>query len=376
MPDTARGVVKLFQPIVVGNLTLAHRVVFAPCGRGRANGESVPNPLMPTYLAQRSSTPGTLLISESTFISPEAGGIDTIPGIWSAKQVAAWYKATEAVHAKGAYIFLQLGATGRSAQPAVMKRDGLPYVSASDIPLTGRDGTPRPLTIAEIKQYAWTFAAAAAKAIAAGFDGVELSAANGHLLDQFLQDMSNKRTDEYGGSVENRVRFVLEVVNAITKVVGEKKTSIRVSPWSRFNDMGMDDPKPTFAYLVQRLHDEYPDLAYIHVIEPRVDGLVTREHGAPAGQSNDFIREIWAPRPLISAGGYERASGLEAAERTGELIAYGRYFVANPDLPYRLKHDIPLTKGDRSKYYVRGATDEDGYTDYPFAADNKSAVDY
>ncbi|KII91973.1 hypothetical protein PLICRDRAFT_172136 [Plicaturopsis crispa FD-325 SS-3] len=366
---------KLFQPVVIGDLTLGHRVVFAPCGRGRADNEHVPIPLAAKYFSQRGSAPGTLLLFESTFISPEACGRATSPGIWSAKQVAGWYKVTEAVHSKGSYVFMQLCATGRTAQPALLERDGYPYVSASDVQMPGREIAPRPLTLTEIQQYVWAHAAAAAKALAAGCDGVEIQAANSHLIDQFMQDVTNKRTDQYGGSVENRVRFALEIVDAVTKVVGAKKTGIRLSPWSRFNGMGMVDPKPTFAYLVQRLRDEYPDLAYIHVVEPRVDGGKTRETGVPDGESNDFIREIWAPRPLISAGGYDRELALETAEHTGDLIAFGRHFIANPDLPYRLKHNIPLTKGDRSKYYVRGETDEDGYTDYPFAPGNSSGED-
>ncbi|KII91970.1 hypothetical protein PLICRDRAFT_172133 [Plicaturopsis crispa FD-325 SS-3] len=361
---------KLFQPLTVGDLALAHRVVLAPCGRCRADAHHVPSPLAPQYYSQRGSTPGTLLITEATLIDPQSSGMDTIPGIYSTEQVAAWTEVTISTLRR------RCTRRARTSSCNFARSDGpYPYIAPSAIPLTGNPIAPRPLSLSEAHAYPTQFASAAARAVNdAGFDGVEIHGAHGYLIDQFLQEMSNNRTDAYGGSVENRVRFALEVVDAVVQAVGAKRTGIRLSPWSRFQDMGMPDPKPTFSHLVQRLRDEHPDLAYIHVVEPRVDAGDTRANGVPEGQSNDFTREsndfiraIWAPRPLISAGAYTRETGMQAAAEKGDLVAYGRLFIANPDLPRRLERDVPLTKGDRETYYVRGAVEESGYTDYPFA---------
>ncbi|KII91971.1 hypothetical protein PLICRDRAFT_154156 [Plicaturopsis crispa FD-325 SS-3] len=360
---------KLFQPTTVGELKLAHRVVLAPLTRFRATAAHVPGDLAEEYYAQRASTPGTLLITEATVISPQAAGLPNVPGIYSEEQISAWKTITDAVHAKGSYIYVQLWALGRVASPDILEKDGFPYISASDVPAPGSSKAPRPLTVPEIKDYAQQYATAAQNALRAGFDGVEVHNAHGCLVDQFLQDTSNRRTDAYGGLVEGRVRFALEVVEAVTKAIGVKRTSLRLSPWSRFQeDMGMKDPVPTFSYYVRRLRDLYPDLAYIHVVEPRVDASESREPGdIQEWQSNDFIRNIWAPLPLVSAGAYTRESGIQTADEKGDLIAYGRPFIANPDLPIRLKHDIPLTPYNRDTFYAPGPPGDNGYTDYPFS---------
>ncbi|KII83260.1 hypothetical protein PLICRDRAFT_180528 [Plicaturopsis crispa FD-325 SS-3] len=358
---------KLFQPVKIGDITLAHRVVLAPLTRIRADDAHVPSDLAAEYYSQRGSTPGTLLISEATFISPQAGGFPHVPGIYTDAQIAGWKTVTDAVHAKGSYIFLQQWALGRASRPEILAQEGLPYVSASDVKLTDQPIAPRPLTIPEIKEYVQQYVTAAKNAIKAGFDGVEVHCAHGYLIDQFLQDVSNKRTDEYGGSVENRARFGLEVIEAVTNAIGVKKTGLRISPWSRFQDMAMPDPVPTFSYFVQRLRELHPDLAYVHVVEPRVDAGTTREGGVPAGQSNDFVRAIWAPRPLISAGAYTRESAIEVVEEKGDLVAFGRPFISNPDLPIRLKYGIPLTPYNRERFYEQGPPADNGYTDYPFA---------
>ncbi|KII83263.1 hypothetical protein PLICRDRAFT_452974 [Plicaturopsis crispa FD-325 SS-3] len=368
---------KLFQPIKVGECDLAHRVVLAPLTRTRAKDSHLPSDQAAEYYAQRGSAPGTLLISEATYVSAHdaAGGRVSIPGIYTEEQVTGWRTIADAVHAKGSYLFMQIYVLGRAARRLEnLEEQGFPYVSASDVQMSGRAKPPRPLTIPEIQEAVQQYARAAQNAIRAGVDGVELHGAHGYLIDQFLQDVSNKRTDAYGGSVENRARFGLEVVEAVTKAIGAKRTGIRISPWSRFQDMAMDDPKPTFAYFVRRLRELYPDLAYLHVVEPVVDAGTTRKNGVPEGQSNDFIREIWAPLPLISAGVYTRESGIQTADEKGDLIAYGRPFIANPDLPARLKHDIPLTPYDQETFYVQGPPGANGYTDYPFAAASASLV--
>ncbi|KAG2006352.1 NADH:flavin oxidoreductase/NADH oxidase [Coprinopsis cinerea AmutBmut pab1-1] len=355
----------LFQPKTVGAVQLKHRVVQAPCTRVRNNKAHVPViPLMKTYYEQRSRVPGTLLITEATLIADEAGGLPHVPGIWNDEQVEAWKQITDAVHANQSFIFLQLWALGRAAGPANIQGKGFPYVSASPIPLsTNPPEAPRPreLTIQEIQKYVGLFGKAAKRAVAdAGFDGVEIHGANGYLVDQFLQDVSNKRTDEYGGSIEARSKFGLEVVDAVAKQVGAERTSIRLSPWSTYQDMRMKDPMPQFVHFVTELAKSHPNLAYIHLTEAAANGTPPSE-----SESNDPLREAWAPRPFISCGGYTRETAIDVAEKKGDLIAFGADFIANPDLPYRLEKNLALNPVDRSTYYVPGS--EKGYIDYPFS---------
>ncbi|KAK0205612.1 hypothetical protein DFS33DRAFT_1258643 [Desarmillaria ectypa] len=363
---------KLFQPIKIGNLTLNHRIVLAPLTRYKSSetGHVPYTSVMKEYYSQRGSDPGTLLITEATFIAQRAGGYKYVPGLWTQEQLDAWKEVTDAVHAKGSFIFCQLWALGRTADLSDLKDENrsLELVAPSAIKLSDSSDTPRPLTLNEIHEYPKLYAQAAANAVfKAGFDGVEIHGANGYLIDQFLQDVSNKRTDAYGGSIENRARFGLQVIDAVVNAVGARRTAIRLSPWSAFQDMRMDDPVPTFSYLVTKIGQRHADLAYIHVVEPRVFGNMLRDDVRP-GESNDFIRELWAPRPLISAGGYTREGAMEVADQKGDLVAFGRYFISNPDLPKRLKENIPFTPYNRSAFYIRGEVAE-GYTDYPFASE-------
>ncbi|KAJ7348519.1 hypothetical protein DFH08DRAFT_914338 [Mycena albidolilacea] len=333
---------RLFEPITVGTAALQHRVVLAPLTRYKASETHVPYlPLVAKYYSQRASKPGSLLITEATFIAPQAGGYS--------HQIAAWKSVTDAVHVKESFIFLQLWALGRAANYAQLQSEALsfPYVSASDVPLTSRSGPLRALTMTEIKEYVEVYAQAAKNAVEAGFDGVEVHGANGYLVDQFLQDVSNKRTDEYGGNVVNRARFALEVVNGIAAAIGAERTAIRLSPWSSFQEMGMADPLPTFSYVVSELAARHPSLAYLHLVEPRVNG----NHG-----SNDVFRALWAPRRLVRAGGFTRGDALEAGEE-GDLVAFERFCVSG---------DIPLTAYNRSTFYLVGQNDPRGYTDHPF----------
>ncbi|KZP26859.1 NADH:flavin oxidoreductase/NADH oxidase [Athelia psychrophila] len=367
---------KLFEPIQVGNSSLLHRVVLAPLTRNRGTSAHVPGPTMPEYYAQRASVPGTLLVTEATFIAPQAGGYPNVPGIWNEEQIEGWKKVTAAVHEKGSFIYLQLWALGRAANPTQLAKEGVSggYVSSSSIPLKSQTEAgvppPRTLDIAEVREYVQLYATAAENAIKAGFDGVEVHGANGYLIDQFTQDVSNKRTDAYGGSIENRARFALEIVDAIVKKIGAKKTGIRFSPWGYFQDMRMSDPIPTFSYLVSSLVSAHPELAFVHVVEPRISGASDRTDVGDHEQ-NDFIRDITRKAggitKVISAGGYTRQQAIEAAEEKGDLVAFGRAYIANPDLPTRLKEDIPLTLGNRKTYYIPGDFTGIGYTDYPFA---------
>ncbi|KAI0772354.1 NADH:flavin oxidoreductase/NADH oxidase [Trametes elegans] len=360
---------KLFQPIRVGDLTLGHRVVLAPLTRCRADKRGAPTDMGVEYYRQRASVPGTLLISEATYVAPFAQGRSpNAPGVFTEAQIAAWKRIADAVHAQGSFISMQLWGLGRAARLTEIRKEipDFPYVSASDVPLPGRDDVPRPLSISEIKEYVAAFGQAAQDAVhRAGFDGVEIHAAHGYLLDQFLQESSNKRTDEYGGSIENRCRFVLEVVESVSHAVGLAKTGIRISPWSDFQGMRMPEPLPTFTYLVSCLAEDFSDLAYLHVVEPGISGSTS----APTkpGETNEPLRKIWLPRPLISAGGYTRERALRVAEETGQLIAFGKAFVSNPDLPRRLLEDIPLADWNSDFFYV--PEEPRGYIDYPFAQD-------
>ncbi|KAF8962409.1 hypothetical protein BDZ97DRAFT_1662825 [Flammula alnicola] len=349
---------KLFQPIKVGTQILQHRVVLSPMTRVRSTKkEHVPiNPLMKTYYSQRASRPGSLLITEATCISPQAAGYDKVPGIWSDEQVAAWKEIADSVHANESSIFLQLWALGRTAYPATLREDGFELVGPSPVPTNQDHETPRALTVPEIHEYIQWYAKAAKNAVdGAGFDGVEVHCAYGYLADQFLQDTCNNRTDEYGGSVENRSRFPLEVVDAVVKAVGQEKTGIRISPWSAFQGMRMKDPIPQFTHFVSCVKAAHPNMAYLHVIESEVDGTA---------DSNDFIRDIWAPKPLISCLGYTRETAIERADTKGDLIAFGKLYISNPDLPTRLENDVPLTPYNSKTFYTPG---EVGYTDYAFA---------
>ncbi|KAI0779323.1 NADH:flavin oxidoreductase/NADH oxidase [Fomes fomentarius] len=355
----------LFRPIQVGDVTLAHRVVLAPQTRVRADAAHVPTDLVREFYKQRASVPGTLLITEAAFIAPKAGIQAFAPGIWNDEQVAAWKKVTDAVHAKGSYIYLQLWALGRAARPEHLHKEypDAPYVAASPIALsTSPEDVPRELTKEEITEYLQWYATAAANAVkGAGFDGVEIHGANGYLPDQFLQDVSNTRTDEYGGSIENRAKFPLEIVDAVVGAVGASRVGIRLSPWGTYQDMRMDNPVPTFSYLVENIKEKHPDFAYIHVVSPF--GLGSKGPEDPA--QNDFIYDIWKPRPLITTGGYDRDLALKVAEETGQLIGFARAFSANPDLPFRFQKNIPLQEIDYETLYTPSTPK--GYTDYPFS---------
>ncbi|KAF5366829.1 hypothetical protein D9758_006518 [Tetrapyrgos nigripes] len=363
---------KLFQPIQIGNMHLKHRVVLAPLTRLRVDENYVSlDVIVKEYYAQRSSVPGTLLISEGMGVFPKGGAYKNIPGIWKKEQIEKWREITDTVHSKGSFIFAQIWSGGRIAVPDILKSVDPSYVvvGPSTLQCKNLPWPVHPLTVEEIKEYVQAWGKGAENAVGgAGFDGVELHFANGYLLDQFLQDVSNNRTDEYGGSVENRARFPLEVVEEVVKRVGQEKVGIRLSPWSVFQDMRMQDPKPTFSYFAKKLKNLYPNLAYLSVIEPRIagDNEVSVDH---TEESNDFLREIWAPKPLMSAGGYTRGSAMKTADERGDLIAFGRQFISNPDLPFRLLNDIPLTKYDRSLFYCPGDNSGKGYIDYPFSVE-------
>jgi NADPH2 dehydrogenase len=353
----------LFKPLQVGNTKLQHRIALAPLTRFRADDAHAPLPLVADYYSQRACVPGTLLVTEGTFISPRASGYPNAPGIWTADQIAAWRTVTDAVHKTHGSIWLQLWALGRVAPPPVLEAQGLKVSGASAIALEPFPA-PTPLTEDEIRSYVDDYAQAARNAVEAGFDGVEIHGANGYLIDQFIQDMSNQRTDAWGGSVEKRARFALEVSKAVVAAVGAERTAIRLSPYSGFQGMKMADPKPQFSYLVGEL--KKLGLAYLHLTEPRIDG----QNIVETTESIRFLVEIWGKTsPVLIAGGYTAESAREAVDKEYEgyevVIVFGRLFISNPDLVYRIEKGIELQPYNRDTFYT--AKKAEGYTDYPFS---------
>lgn len=365
----------LFKPIRVGATQLSNRVVMAPLTRTRAE-KHVPSDLAVEYYTQRASTAGTLLISEATYIHPSAGGHKDreglVPGIWGdASIIAGWKKVIDGIHSKGSKIYIQLWDIGRVANYDVLQKTGHDLVGPSAIAQAGdEDGAKhvRALTIPEIKQKVQLYVEAAKNALEAGADGVEIHSANGYLPDQFIHWNSNHRTDEYGGSIENRSRFSLEIIDAVSAAIGADRVGVRFSPWTTFQDMEVNEEKslPQFKYLFEQLENRAKEneknrLSYIHVIEPRADGI--HDATPKSWQSNDPFRKIWTG-DLIRAGGYNRETAIETAQEDDKtLIGFGRYFIANPDFVYRLENDLPLTHWDRPSFYTPGPH---GYTDYPF----------
>ncbi|KAI7855915.1 hypothetical protein BDC45DRAFT_505053 [Circinella umbellata] len=359
----------LFQPTKVGNHQLEHRVVLAPLTRFRSDENHVPTDLQAEYYSQR-ATKGGLLIAEATFINARnAGAYPGAPGIYNQEQINGWKKVTSAVHKKGGIIFLQLWHVGRATISRLLPNKAQP-VSASNVAIQGpfmlsadEDyEVPHSLSIDEIAEITQEYVQAAKNAITAGFDGIEIHGANGFLLDQFLNSSSNFRTDQYGGSTENRGRFTLEVVKAISDAIGTERVGIRLSPWSGYQDMEDNTPYETWGYLIQQFQKEHSNMAYVHMIEPRNSFSVKIEDNA---NTLDPFRKVWKG-PFISADGYTTQPELatKIADKTGNLIAIGRAFIANPDIVYRLKNSIPLNRYNRDTFYTPGPV---GYTDYPFA---------
>lgn len=357
----------LFTSLKLGPYELAHRVVMAPLTRMRAGQPgNVPRPLNAEYYGQRASK-GGLIIAEASQVVPEGQGVPASPGIHTDAQVAGWKAVTDAVHAKGGIIFLQLWHVGRISHPS---HHGSQPVSASAIRPAGQATTagftredfptPRALGTEEIPALVAAYGQAARNAKAAGFDGVEIHSANGYLLEQFLQARSNQRTDNYGGSIENRCRLPLEVVDAVVGVWGAERVGIRLSPFGVANDSGEADPGPLYTYLIKELAKR--DLAFLHLIEPRASGAGQAEvdhQNVPF--ASELYRPIW-PNVLIAAGNY-RGDTAEKALEAGwaDAVAFGRLFISNPDLPERIRNGYPLTPYSRATFYGGEAA---GYTDY------------
>ena len=353
----------LFTPIKLGTYEINNRIIMAPMTRSRANDEGVQPDFVAKYYTQR-ATAG-LIITEATNVSPMAKGYVRTPGIYNEQQIASWRPVTDSVHAQNGKIFLQIFHTGRIAMPDFLP-DNVAPVAPSAVKAAGQNYTdagmkdfvePRALTIDEIKAIVSDFGTATANAIKAGFDGVELHAASGYLVQQFLATNVNQRTDEYGGTIENRARFLFEVLDAMTAAVGAEKVGIKLSPRMGFNDIQEDDADELYAYIVKKLSDY--KLAYLHL--------------------GDFGNQGWHAklRPLydgayLAGAGFDKARGEALLNEGGaDAIVYGTLFVSNPDLVERFKLNAPLSAADNSTFYTPG---EKGYTDYPTLQQQQAAA--
>ncbi|PSS31182.1 12-oxophytodienoate reductase 2, N-terminally processed like [Actinidia chinensis var. chinensis] len=357
------GTIPLLTPYKMGKFELSHRIVLAPLTRMRSyNFVAQPHAML--YYSQR-ATKGGFLIGETSGISDTAQGYPKTPGIWTKEQVEAWRPVVDAVHEKGGVFFCQLFHAGRVSNYGYQP-NGQPPISCTDkmirseFQLYGDEcSAPRRLLIEEIPKVINDYRIAAKNAIEAGFDGVEIHGANGYLIDQFMKDQVNDRIDEYGGSLENRCRFALEVVKAVAEEIGAEKVGIRLSPFADYNDSGDSNPESLGLYMSEALN-KY-GILYCHMIEPRMIMQFEREE-----TENSLLpmRKAFGGT-FIVAGGYGRDDGNEVISNGGaDLVAFGRWFLANPDLPRRFELDAPLNKYDRSTFY----TDDPviGYTDYPF----------
>lgn len=355
---------KLLQSAKIGKLNLTNSIAMSPMTRARGEGNGIVNDLTVLYYKQRVSA--GLIITEGINISEQAKGSPFTPGIYTEAQIVAWKKVTEAVHNNGGKIFAQLWHTGRVAH-SIDKNGALP-IAPSALAIVGQQHfssqgmkdyeTPIALETTEVKQVVQDYKQAAINAISAGFDGVELHAATGYLPNQFLAESANHRTDEYGGSIENRSRFILEVMEALIAAVGEDKAGIKLSPSVPYNSILHNDPTGTYTYLINKLNDL--PLAYIHLMNP----LFLPEDTLP-----QYPRDVMGTLGILSKhfiianAGYTRETGEEELKKgIAKMISYGALFIANPDLPKRFELSAPLNQPDRATFYGGG---EKGYTDYP-----------
>ena len=346
----------LLKPIQLGDIKLRNRLVMAPMTRNRATS-TIPQPIMATYYRQRASA--GLIISEASQVSPQGVGYPNTPGIHSEEQVQAWKLITDAVHDEGGKIYLQLWHVGRVSHP-LLQPDGQPPVAPSAIRPEGQaftpEGqlpfeTPRALRTDEIPGIVEQFVSGARNALQAEFDGVEIHGANGYLLDQFLRSGSNRRDDDYGGSVENRARLLLEITDAVVAVAGAGRTSVRLSPGSSFNDMQDDNPAETFEYVARELGKR--NLAYLHVIE-KDDNTDDFDY--------DALKQAFGG-VYMANDGYDPDDARRSIENgRADLVSFGKLFISNPDLPERLRLGAPLACADPDTFYGGGAA---GYIDYP-----------
>jgi NADPH2 dehydrogenase len=387
---------RVWKPIKLGLNVLNHRIFMAPLTRFRSPG-SYPTDLGIQYYGER-ATMGGLIISEATFIAQEAGGYDAAPGIWSTKHVDCWKPITKAVHDKGGIFFMQLWALGRVNPGKDPKCPNVVGPSAIPAPIDARPDVtkharlvPKEMTIQDIERYLDQYKNAAKFALDAGFDGCEVHGAHGYLLDQFLHQESNIRTDKYGGSLENRARFMLEAIEAVASTIGEERTAVRISPFSIFQFNGLEpDLFETWGYICREIKKRFPNLAYVSITDPRYE--IQANPKLEREFSSNYFRAIFRnidpetvnkledshnvsfpdpdpdhPTVVISAGGFTPSDAEDNGDVTGGMVGYGRIFIANPDLIHRIRNGLILNSYDRKTFYTAGSV---GYIDYPLSNPN------
>lgn len=357
----------LFSPLQLGALQLPNRIIMAPLTRMRAGANSVPTALNAKYYAQRASA--GLIISEGTAVSPDAHGYPSDPGIYTSEQTAGWRVVTDAVHARGGRIIMQIAHNGRNSHSSLRPDGSVPVAPSAivgNIPALTRDfqqvkaETPRALEADEIPVIVGTFRQAALNAIQAGFDGVELQGANSHLIEQFLEDGTNTRTDKYGGSHDNRARFLLEIVAQVSAAIGADRLGVRLSPFGQYGGIHDSKPSDLFSFVIKELSERH--LAYLHLIEARGSEIGLTDELHENAVNNAVLFRSAFDGPLLSAAAYTPESAALAIEQKhADAIVFGRLFIANPDLVERIKKSYPLNPSDRSTFYGGG---EHGYTDY------------
>jgi N-ethylmaleimide reductase len=357
----------LFSPLRLGAIQLPNRIVMAPLTRMRAGANNIPTALNAEYYAQRASA--GLIISEGVAVSAQAQGYPSSPGIYTPKQIAGWRGVTDAVHARGGRMFMQIQHCGRNTHSSLLPAGSLP-VAPSPIPpnLPGYTKdfkqvpieVPRALEAAEIPEIVGTFRQAALNAMEAGFDGVELQGANSHLIEEFLEDGTNLRTDAFGGSKENRIQFLLDIVEQVAAAIGPDRVGVRLSPFGQYGGIHDSSPLELFTFVIQELDKHH--IAYLHLIEAKGSEMgLTDELHEDAVNNAALFRDLFNG-PLLSAAAYNPESAALAIENEhADAIAFGRLFIANPDLVTRIKESQPLNAPDRSTFYGGG---ERGYTDY------------
>ena len=357
---------ELFDSITLGDLTLRNRVVMAPMTRNRADQHNCPTALTVEYYEQRAEA--GLIITEASQVSPEGVGYPATPGIHNEEQAAAWKRVTDAVHAQGGHIFIQLWYCGRISHPSMLPNNALPVAPSAIRPegdaITYQGPqpyvTPRALEAHDIKAIVAQYRHAAAMAKQAGFDGVEVHSANGYLLDQFLRDGSNQCTDQYGGNAQNRMRFLNQVLDAVCEVWPANRIGVRLTPENRFNSMSDSNPKEHFSYFISQLNPR--KLAYLHMLE---GDMMTKERAV----NYRALRDLFSG-PYMANNAYDKARAQNAIRNgDADLVAFGIPYLANPDLVRRYRDDLPLNEADQSTFY---GGDARGYTDYPFYASNSS----